>query len=129
GGRSHAATARTRVAAHRTRMTSPSKVPGRAFVTGAGFGRRRRCHAVCGPSTARSRFADDARPVRDRHGLDMYEELTIELPSGPTRVVLSGEGAPLMWTHGLFHPTDVEDRTVFGRVLASLRGQRIVRFD
>lgn len=60
---------------------------------------------------------------------EMSREFSIDLPTGPTRVLVSGEGPALIWAHGLFHPTDVEDRTLFGRVLSSLRGVRVIRFD
>lgn len=56
-------------------------------------------------------------------------ERVLELPSGPARVRVRGEGPALVWIHGLFHPTDVEDQTVFGAALASLRDVQVVRFD
>src|SRR5215472_16769500 len=51
------------------------------------------------------------------------------LDSGRTRVRASGEGRPLLWTHALFHPIDVEEKTPIGPMLATLRAHRIIRYD
>jgi 3-oxoadipate enol-lactonase len=56
-------------------------------------------------------------------------EQLVHLPRGPVRVRTHGEGLPLLWTHGMFHPIDVDDHTTIGGVLNDLPGFRVVRWD
>ncbi len=58
-------------------------------------------------------------------------ERTVELPNGPMRVRERGRGdrPPLIWTHGMFHPIDVDDHSTLGRVLNAVEGHRVIRYD
>jgi 3-oxoadipate enol-lactonase len=56
-------------------------------------------------------------------------DTTIDLPRGPMRVRVRGEGPPLIWSHGVFYPTDVDDHSALGRVLARLEGFTVIRYD
>ena len=58
-----------------------------------------------------------------------WSELNPTLLGGPLRVQSRGEGLPLLWTHGMFHPIDVDDHTTVGGVLGSLLRCRVVRYD
>jgi pimeloyl-ACP methyl ester carboxylesterase len=53
----------------------------------------------------------------------------IQLASGRTRIRRTGEGTPLLWTHALFHPIDVEEETPLGAMLAKITGHHVVRYD
>lgn len=56
-------------------------------------------------------------------------EQVVRLPRGPVRVRRYGEGVPLIWTHGIFHPIDVDDHSTIGRVLERIPGASVVRWD
>lgn len=56
-------------------------------------------------------------------------ERFVRLTRGPVRVREYGEGVPLLWTHGMFHPIDVDDHTTIGGVLTHLPGYRVIRWD
>ncbi len=58
-----------------------------------------------------------------------WSELSVTSPSGPLRVQSRGSGLPVIWTHGVFHPIDVDERTTVGRVLGDLKRCRVVRYD
>ncbi|MFN7132290.1 MAG: alpha/beta fold hydrolase [Myxococcales bacterium] len=58
-----------------------------------------------------------------------WTEEILDLPHGPVRTQSLGEGPVFLWTHGVFHPIDVDDFTPVPRALASLRGWRVVRYD
>lgn len=53
----------------------------------------------------------------------------LDLPRGPMRVRVRGEGPPLLWSHGVFFPLDVDDHSTLGRVLDDLPGFTVVRWD
>ncbi len=53
----------------------------------------------------------------------------IELPGGPMRVRVHGEGPPLIWSHGVFFPIDVDNHSTLGRLLDGLEGFTIIRYD
>jgi 3-oxoadipate enol-lactonase len=53
----------------------------------------------------------------------------VDLPRGPVRVKVRGEGPPLLWSHGVFFPIDVDDRSTLGRVLEDAPGFTVVRWD
>lgn len=67
-------------------------------------------------------MASFSRPRADFDGV-------IELPRGPLRVRVEGEGPPLVWSHGVFFPLEVDDQSTLGRVLRALPGFTVVRFD
>jgi pimeloyl-ACP methyl ester carboxylesterase len=56
-------------------------------------------------------------------------DFTLDLPRGPTRVRMHGEGPPLIWSHGVFFPIDVDNHSTLGRVLDETEGFTIVRYD
>lgn len=58
-----------------------------------------------------------------------WVDLTLDLPRGPVRAQSTGDGPLFLWTHGIFHPIDVDDRSPLGLVLPSLEGHRVVRHD
>ncbi len=58
-----------------------------------------------------------------------WTEKLIELKHGPVRLQSRGEGPLFVWTHGVFHPIDVDDHTPIPRVLEGLTGWRVVRYD
>lgn len=59
-----------------------------------------------------------------------HHERMIELPNGPVRVRIHGDSGPaFVWTHGAFHPIDVDDRSPLGPVFDSLPGVRVIRYD
>jgi pimeloyl-ACP methyl ester carboxylesterase len=60
--------------------------------------------------------------------LSSFDRL-IELPRGPVRVRVCGEGPPLIWSHGVFFPIDVDDQSTLGRVLSSAPGFTMIRWD
>jgi pimeloyl-ACP methyl ester carboxylesterase len=45
------------------------------------------------------------------------------------RVRVRGEGPPLLWSHGVFFPIDVDDESTLGRVLGDVPGFTVVRWD
>lgn len=53
----------------------------------------------------------------------------IDLPRGSVRVRVRGEGPPLIWSHGVFFPVDVDDESTLGRVLSDLDGFTVIRWD
>lgn len=53
----------------------------------------------------------------------------IDLPRGPVRVRMRGEGPPLLWSHGVFFPIDVDDQSTLGRVLSDFQGFTVIRWD
>lgn len=53
----------------------------------------------------------------------------LDLPRGPVRVRVRGEGPPLLWSHGVFFPIDVDAHSTLGRVLDDLPGFTVVRWD
>lgn len=54
----------------------------------------------------------------------------IELPSGPLRVRVRGEGPPLLWCHGIFFPMEVDDESTLGRALCDDDlDLTVIRFD
>jgi pimeloyl-ACP methyl ester carboxylesterase len=53
----------------------------------------------------------------------------IDLPRGPVRVRARGEGPPLLWSHGVFFPIDVDNESTLGRVLESAPGFTVIRWD
>ncbi|MFT3770340.1 MAG: alpha/beta fold hydrolase [Minicystis sp.] len=53
----------------------------------------------------------------------------IDLPRGPVRVRVRGEGPPLIWSHGVFFPIDVDDQSTLGRVLGDFEGFTVIRWD
>lgn len=57
-----------------------------------------------------------------------YDRL-IDLPGGPVRVRVRGEGPPLIWSHGIFFPLDVDDHSTLGRVLGEVPGFTVIRWD
>jgi len=54
---------------------------------------------------------------------------TIQLPAGLARVRVRGEGPLLVWSHGVFFPIDVDDRSTLGRVLETVPGFTVARYD
>jgi pimeloyl-ACP methyl ester carboxylesterase len=56
-------------------------------------------------------------------------ERFVDLPQGPARVRVRGEGPPLLWSHGVFFPIDVDDRSTLGRVLGDAPGFTVIRWD
>jgi pimeloyl-ACP methyl ester carboxylesterase len=57
-------------------------------------------------------------------------DVVIELPKGPVRVRIHGDQGPaLFWTHGVFHPIDVDDRSPLGPVFDALPEWRVIRYD
>jgi 3-oxoadipate enol-lactonase len=58
-----------------------------------------------------------------------WSELAVTVPGGRLRVQSRGQGPPVLWTHGMFHPIEVDERTTVGRVLGSLRRCRLIRYD
>jgi pimeloyl-ACP methyl ester carboxylesterase len=56
-------------------------------------------------------------------------DTVLQLSRGPLRVRITGDGPPLIWSHGVFFPIDVDDHSTLGRVLSELRGFTVVRFD
>jgi len=59
----------------------------------------------------------------------VVSDRTIDLPAGPMRVREYGDGPPLIWTHGVYHPIDVDDHSTLGRVLTEIEGHRVIRYD
>lgn len=59
----------------------------------------------------------------------LWRERSIALPSGATHVLERGAGSPLIWTHALFHPSEVEDHTPLGAMLEAITGHRVIRHD
>jgi pimeloyl-ACP methyl ester carboxylesterase len=55
----------------------------------------------------------------------------IDLPGGrgPVRVRARGDGPPLIWSHGIFFPIDVDDESTLGRVLGDVPGFTVIRWD
>lgn len=53
----------------------------------------------------------------------------IDIPRGPVRVRVRGEGPPLVWSHGVFFPIDVDDESTLGRVLGEAPGFTVIRWD
>ncbi|APR79149.1 Beta-ketoadipate enol-lactone hydrolase [Minicystis rosea] len=53
----------------------------------------------------------------------------IDLPRGAVRVRVRGEGPPLIWSHGVFFPLDVDDESTLGRVLGDVSGFTVIRWD
>lgn len=54
----------------------------------------------------------------------------LSLPNGPVRVHIHGDSGPaLFWTHGMFHPIDVDDRSPLGPVFEHIPGWRVIRYD
>lgn len=54
----------------------------------------------------------------------------VTLPAGPVRVRILGDSGPaLLWTHGMFHPIDVDDRSPLGPVFEHIPGWRVIRYD
>lgn len=53
----------------------------------------------------------------------------LSLPRGPVRVTVRGEGPPLLWSHGIFFPIDVDDESTLGRVLCDAPGFTVIRWD
>ncbi len=53
----------------------------------------------------------------------------LELPQGPVRVRIRGEGPPLVWSHGVFFPIDVDDHSTLGKVLLDVEGFTVIRWD
>ncbi|MBI2389299.1 MAG: alpha/beta fold hydrolase [Deltaproteobacteria bacterium] len=45
------------------------------------------------------------------------------------RVRRYGQGVPLIWTHGIFHPIDVDDHSAIGDALNRIEGASVVRWD
>lgn len=45
------------------------------------------------------------------------------------RVRVRGEGPPLIWSHGVFFPIDVDDESTLGRVLDEAPGFTVIRWD
>lgn len=39
------------------------------------------------------------------------------------------EGPALLWTHGVFHPIDVDDQSPLGPMFDAMRGWRVIRYD
>jgi len=53
----------------------------------------------------------------------------LDIPSGPIRVRITGEGPPLLFCHGVFFPIEVDDESTFGKIFRALEGFTIVRMD
>jgi 3-oxoadipate enol-lactonase len=57
----------------------------------------------------------------------------VSLPNGAVRLRVheaDGHRLPLLWTHGMFHPVDVDDRSPLGPVFEQLAvDRRVVRYD
>jgi 3-oxoadipate enol-lactonase len=45
------------------------------------------------------------------------------------RVRVRGEGPPLLWSHGIFFPTEVDDRSTLGALLGRLPEFTVIRWD
>lgn len=60
--------------------------------------------------------------------MPQYDRL-IDLPRGPVRVRVCGEGPPLLWSHGIFFPIDVDDRSTLGGILGDVPGFTVIRWD
>lgn len=59
-----------------------------------------------------------------------HHERIIELSTGPVRVRIHGDNGPaLLWTHGVFHPIDVDDRSPLGPMFDALPDVRVIRYD
>lgn len=54
---------------------------------------------------------------------------TLALDGGEVRVRISGEGPPLLWSHGVFFPIEVDDESTLGRVLRDVPGFTVIRWD
>jgi pimeloyl-ACP methyl ester carboxylesterase len=59
----------------------------------------------------------------------MWAEQFVALESGRTRAMARGRGPALVWTHSLFHPIDVEEKTPLGPMLSAIEGRRVIRYD
>src|SRR5687768_6422000 len=70
-----------------------------------------------------------ARCVYSPRVTPSWTELSIATPHGTIRAQTRGEGPLLVWTHGVFHPIDVDDHSAIGATLAGLEGLRVVRYD
>lgn len=53
----------------------------------------------------------------------------IDLPRGPVRVRARGEGPPLLWSHGIFFPIEVDDHSTLGGILGDVPGFTVIRWD
>ena len=53
----------------------------------------------------------------------------LELPTGPLRVRIRGEGSPLIWSHGVFFTTEVDDRSLLGSIVPRAPGFCVIRYD
>lgn len=53
----------------------------------------------------------------------------LRLSRGALRVRVRGDGPPLIWSHGVFFPIEVDDHSTLGRVLGDLPDFTVVRFD
>jgi pimeloyl-ACP methyl ester carboxylesterase len=67
--------------------------------------------------------------VVDVRAMSAHDSI-LSLPNGPVRVHIHGESGPaLFWTHGMFHPIDVDDRSPLGPVFEHIPGWRVIRYD
>jgi pimeloyl-ACP methyl ester carboxylesterase len=53
----------------------------------------------------------------------------VELRSGAVRVRERGEGPALIWSHGLLHPTELEEKTPLRELLDGIQGRRVICYD
>jgi pimeloyl-ACP methyl ester carboxylesterase len=58
-----------------------------------------------------------------------WQESSVELPSGATRVRERGEGPALIWSHGLLHPIALEEHTPLRDFFDGIEGRRLIRYD
>ncbi|MCC6522994.1 MAG: alpha/beta fold hydrolase [Polyangiaceae bacterium] len=76
--------------------------------------------------------APGARGSAASQGHDAAEheqDRLIELPNGPVRVRVRGAGPALVWSHGVFFPTEVDDHSVLAHELRHAPGFTLVRYD